>query len=266
MKYKTFIAMVATAGVLVGAGLAYEIYSAVQEHQAERRQQVLDLYEQHQDADAVRRERGSADPSDPLAVEPQLRALLGQGAGAQTKRKDLFGGRGPKINVYAEDQVWVRAKVDLDRDEKWDEKWRWEAGVLYRKVAANDDEDYGVELALDGPGAAGEAEPPGEQAPAVASDELRDVDRLMLELLELPAQAKIKDASKGRPFKINLYSDDGQRFNRAKVDLDRDDKWDEKWDFGDGGAVERQVSVADDEQYGERYVLEAKVRWQAVAQ
>lgn len=80
------------------------------------------------------------------------------------------------------------------------------------------------------------------------------VEQAMDKALKLPVQEKIKDATEGRPFKINLYSDDKQHFNRAKVDLDRDDRWDEKWTFKPDGTVEKQVSPADDEQYSETFV------------
>ena len=72
---------------------------------------------------------------------------------------------------------------------------------------------------------------------------------------------KIKDVSKGAPWKVNLYQDDGHAtLNRAKVDLDRDDKWDEKWTLA-GGTITRKRAPADDENYtveerwnGERWV------------
>lgn len=105
-----------------------------------------------------------------------------------------------------------------------------------------------------------DATPPSDGAP----NELREVDTLMLALLQRPVQDKIKDASKGRPFKINLYSDDGTRFNRAKVDLDRDDRWDEKWTFKPDGSTEREVAPNDDENYQLRFVLEAGRRWQPI--
>lgn len=60
---------------------------------------------------------------------------------------------------------------------------------------------------------------------------------------------KEKDIASGKPYKVNLYQDDGhQTVNRAKVDLDRDDKWDEKWTFK-GDTVQRKVAPKDDEQY-----------------
>ena len=61
--------------------------------------------------------------------------------------------------------------------------------------------------------------------------------------------SKRKDVTTGRAFKVNVYQDDGHStVNRAKVDLDRDDKWDEKWTI-DGASISRQVAPADDESY-----------------
>jgi hypothetical protein len=66
---------------------------------------------------------------------------------------------------------------------------------------------------------------------------------------------KIKDASKSESYKVNLYQDAGSPvMNRAKVDYDRDDKWDEKWDIAADGSVERQVAPKDDENYTETWV------------
>ena len=61
---------------------------------------------------------------------------------------------------------------------------------------------------------------------------------------------KRKDVTEGRAWKVNVYQDAGQATaNRAKVDLDRDDRWDQKWTFHDTGEVRRQVSPNDDETY-----------------
>ena len=66
---------------------------------------------------------------------------------------------------------------------------------------------------------------------------------------------KKKDITSGQSVKVNVYMDDGHAvMNRAKLDLDRDDKWDEKWTFLDGGGIQRQVAPADDEDYSETYV------------
>ncbi len=72
-----------------------------------------------------------------------LLGLLGRPASSE-KIKD--GLRGPvKVNVYAEKGVWTRAKVDLDRDEKWDEKWSLSGTAIMRQVAPADDERYETE-------------------------------------------------------------------------------------------------------------------------
>jgi hypothetical protein len=89
------------------------------------------------------------------------------------------------------------------------------------------------------------------------------------EILDRVAQGisgdKAKDAVRGRPWKVNLYRDAGQsRVNRLKIDLDRDEKWDEKWTFTtDGGkdVVKRQVAPNDDEAYTLEYRLEGE-SWQ----
>ena len=91
---------------------------------------------------------------------------------------------------------------------------------------------------------------------------LRDMDTALLALAKKPlAGGKGKDVFSGKPYKINIYQDaDNVRPNRAKIDLDRDDKWDEKWDF-EGPAsdlkVKRHVAPADDEQYTVEYRLVA---------
>ena len=66
----------------------------------------------------------------------------------------------------------------------------------------------------------------------------------------------VKDAIKGKPYKVNLYSDDGTHFTRVKLDLDRDDKWDESWTFDADGGIERKVAPADDENYSETWLLD----------
>lgn len=259
MKFKTFQALSIGGGVLVSGVVIFLIGHA-----------LLDQPPEHEPKLELTIANSTPPPPtpratpDPKSFQDALLARLGQPSRGETKIKDLLGPAGPKVNLYADAGVWNRAKVDRDRDEKWDEKWRWEDGIVYRATAPNDDETYGPEQIVGEPEP--EANPAANVDEATATTELREVDTLMLELLELPVQSKIKDASKGRSFKINLYSDDGQRFNRAKVDLDRDDKWDEQWTFKPDGAIEREVAPADDEDYSQRFVLEAGVRWQALAQ
>jgi hypothetical protein len=69
---------------------------------------------------------------------------------------------------------------------------------------------------------------------------------------------KLKDVSKGKPFKVNVYQDAGSpTANRVKVDLDRDEKWDEKFTFKDG-TITRDVAPADDEAYTVSYRWDGK--------
>lgn len=88
-----------------------------------------------------------------------------------------------------------------------------------------------------------------------ASSPTREVDQFVMgwKGKDLGA-SKRKDVTKGRAYKVNLYQDDGKAsVSRAKIDLDRDDKWDEKWTF-DGETVSRKVAPADDENYTEETV------------
>jgi hypothetical protein len=89
------------------------------------------------------------------------------------------------------------------------------------------------------------AAPPAVAEPAPV-DGLRAVDRDALALLRRPVAEKVKDATRGRPYKINAYSDDGKRWNRLKIDLDRDEQWDESWSIKPGGRIERKLSRRDE--------------------
>ncbi len=67
--------------------------------------------------------------------------------------------------------------------------------------------------------------------------------------------AKAKDVFRNAPYKVNLYEEQGQgSVNRAKIDLNRNGKWDEKWDWTPSGTVKREVAPNDDEQYTDKYV------------
>lgn len=64
---------------------------------------------------------------------------------------------------------------------------------------------------------------------------------------------KMKDATKGKPYKLNLYKDAGMTtVNRAKVDLNRNDKFDEKYTF-ETTKITLQRAPNDDEKYSETY-------------
>lgn len=101
------------------------------------------------------------------------------------------------------------------------------------------------------------AAPSSPPAPAVpaADGTLRPVDRDLLEALRRPATTdRIKDAFPGRPYKISLYCDTpGQGWNRAKIDLNRNNKWDEKITIVNGEPTKRSVASRDDENYDVEY-------------
>lgn len=91
---------------------------------------------------------------------------------------------------------------------------------------------------------------------------LRPMDKEILERLSGAAAGdKVKDAFPGKPYKVNLYKENGAtKFNRVKIDLDRDDKWDEKWSVDDDAGqevVKRQVAPNDDEKYTDEFRLKA---------
>lgn len=91
---------------------------------------------------------------------------------------------------------------------------------------------------------------PAARAALASKTPLRELDR---ELLQLYAQgsmpAKLKDVFPSRPYKVNLYVEGGLLV-RAKVDLNRNGKWDEKWSFeaaAQAPVIKRQVSPTDDD-------------------
>ena len=180
------------------------------------------------------------------------------------KIKDGTRGKPFKVNVYSDDRVrFNRLKIDLDRDNLDDETWTIFAdGRIERKVSTKDNGVYDVNERLETTGWQSMSTAP---VPSAADRYMQPTassatwpkgsasDAAMEVVLRLTVQAKIKDATRNQSFKINLYSDDGTAFNRAKVDLDRDDKWDESWTLKNG-TVEKQVAPADDENYTDVYV------------
>ena len=210
-----------------------------------------------------------AAPGAVSAFERQVleRARLALGS---DKVKDAFATSPIKVNLYqdAGQALPNRAKLDLDRDDKWDEKWTFDHGSgalsVTREIAPADDESYAVSLTLAGERwiGAGEAvaatpTPPVQPPLPEGGVALRRFDGDALALAEQALSSeKVKDALPG-PVKVNLYQDAGySQVNRLKLDLDRDDKWDEKWDFDRASSpprVTRQVAPADDEVYTETW-------------
>ena len=106
--------------------------------------------------------------------------------------------------------------------------------------------------------------PPPTATASVGTKELPlgEMDRAIIAAAAVPISGdKVKDAVRGRSYKVNLYKDAGEsRVNRAKIDLDRDEKWDEKWTFEKSGGTKRQIAPLDDENYSIEYALEGQ-RW-----
>lgn len=206
-------------------------------------------------------------PSAPTALTgeaPHLAVVLayqGQDLGSP-KVKDAHSAEPWKVNLYqdAGHSSVNRAKVDLDRDEWWDEKWTFDDGGVQRQVSPDDDATYtetwhhtpsgwqreGAEAAntaADSPEVAPAATPAASAEPWVAV--------VMSYRGQDLGSTKLEDVTKGKAFKVNVYQDAGNTSaNRAKLDIDRDDAWDQKWTFDDSGASVK-IAPADDEDYSE---------------
>lgn len=289
MKYRTFRNIAGMVGFLAIGGSCYGCYAYWHKSMADERNRTeaerATLVAQQREQDARRAQlmashpagtsTSTADetptppgPNDLRPVDEALMRFIGERPVTGEKFKDAIPGP-IKVNVYSDDgKTWNRAKMDLDRDDKWDESWSFKFGPsgnllsVERKVSTHDDETYdqhlvATEAGWQDPGAvvATATTMTGTTAKA-GNTSLREVDTVMMSLLgSLKPTSKIKDATRGKPYKINLYSDDGTAWNRAKVDLDRDDKWDESWTIRSPNDVERKVAPNDDEQYTERFQL-----------
>lgn len=174
------------------------------------------------------------------------------------KVKDITPDKHYKLNLYKDPGHTTvnRIKLDLDRDEKWDEKYSADNGTITREVAPADDEEYTQRYRWDGSSWVSESAPP---ATPVAATGGREVDTVVLGYQgKNIGSDKLKDVTPGKPYKVNVYQDAGSgSANRAKIDLDRDDKWDEKITFASDG-VSREVAPADDEVYSESYRWDGK--------
>lgn len=130
------------------------------------------------------------------------------------------------------------------------------AYLIFVPVAPPDPPAAVIAVADEAPVGAAETPTPVAAAKAPSGPGMRAEDEIALSYLGRDIGSdKLKDVSKGRTFKVNVYQDAGNSTaNRVKIDLDRDDKWDEKLDFKPEGVI-RQVAPNDDEQYTETYRL-----------
>lgn len=154
--------------------------------------------------------------------------IASERADSSGKGKDVLGSKSPcKLNLYDDnrDGQWDRAKLDTNRDEVDDEKWtfkkdRWEKEGG-SKIWTGDR---------------------WESAPGMSAEQeiLPNADRYR-EAMQL-ANGRANSSGKGKdvlgagsPWKLNLYDDnrDG-RWERGKLDTNRDGVDDEKWNFKNG--------------------------------
>jgi hypothetical protein len=186
---------------------------------------------------------------DPLAPRPfdaAVVAFAGKDIGGE-KLQDVVPG-GPKVTITqrAGTTAVDHARIDLDRDNRWDERWTFGADIV-REVSPNDDEAYTQRYRWTGIS--------WSNATGGLDDAARaEVDGVLFKYAHKSLGTdKIKDAVPGRPWELNLYQDPGSPvLSRAKVDYDRNDSWDERITF-DGDVVTREVAPADDEHYTEMY-------------
>lgn len=181
------------------------------------------------------------------------------------KQKDVTRGKPYKVNVYRDPghATVDRAKVDTNRNDKWDEKYSFDGDTITLEIAPADDESYTQTYHWTGsawlpegaaptpaPAGSGQAEPAA--GPVDLPARPYDAEVLAWKDRSIPS-AKLKDASKGKPYKINVYEDAGNaHVNRAKVDANRNDKWDDKYTF-EPSKITLQRAPADDERYTETY-------------
>lgn len=192
------------------------------------------------------------------------------------KQKDVSKGKPYKINVYrdAGHATVNRAKVDVNRNDKFDDKYTFEPDKITLEIAPADDEVYTQTYHWSGSSwqsAAASKKPAGttpatadtptvadgpKPPPAGATVDLpaRDYDAEVIAWKDKSiAGDKEKDVSKGKAYKINVYKDAGQtNVNRVKVDVNRNEKFDEKYTF-EPGKITLQRAPADDERYTETY-------------
>jgi hypothetical protein len=193
------------------------------------------------------------------------------------KVKDASKGKPYKINLYkdAGKTTVNRAKVDINRNNKFDEKYTFEESKITLQVAPADDEKYTKTYHWTGSAWLPEGATPTPAMPTPAPDQgnaakpappeppatdlkgnlhVRHWDQEVLAWKDKSiASDKEKDVSKGMAYKINVYKDAGKTsVNRAKVDLNRNDKFDEKYTF-EPGKITLQRAPADDEKYTETY-------------
>ena len=161
------------------------------------------------------------------------------------KAKDVFRGTGPKLNLYDDngDARYDRGKVDWNRDGNWDSKLTLKNGIW--EVTEGQEVrqwDSGAKrLSTKRSAQASTAKP--SPAPTKAGVKLPAVyGKVGTTIRDGRARGKkAKDAMRATGAKVNLYDDDQDgKWDRAKVDVQRDGSWDGKL-TRKGGAIELKL-------------------------
>ncbi len=230
--------------------------------------------------------RGSASKSDDNKVKAfsnsksgnaptaqDIMKVFDSSTGGKPKLKDAFSSSPTKVNLYDDMSKgkWGRAKIDYDRDEKDDEKWERDpvTGQITREISSNDDGNFDIKETwngtafVNGGGAPVVNTPPVEappvETPPVApgadagkSGALAVKDIMGVFESSTNGQIKLKDAFSGSPTKVNMYDDAKTgKWTRAKIDYDRDEKDDEKWERDSAtGQITRILSPNEDDVFG----------------
>jgi hypothetical protein len=164
--------------------------------------------------------------------------------------KDVLGASSPwKLNLYDDnaDGQWDRGKLDFNRDDVDDEKWNFKEG-RWEKEGGHEIWNGTAWQSSDAPATTGAttgantvastAAPakPATPAAPVADEALTNYRAAMKIATAKAVKGKGKDVLGSRSkWKLNLYDDnnDGQ-WDRGKLDTNRDEVDDEKWNFKQG--------------------------------
>lgn len=177
------------------------------------------------------------DTSPDPTIDPKLQRYraafkkLARGSAGNEKGKDILGPASPwKLNVYDDDKdgTWDRAKLDTNRDDVDDEKWNFKKGRWEK-------EEGNVVWTGDDWVAPSKAKMT-QAGPAVDPILVRYRAAFKLIAAGSRRSEKGKDVlGSASPWKLNLYDDDKDgTWDRAKLDTNRDEVDDEKWNHKNG--------------------------------
>jgi len=160
-----------------------------------------------------------------------------------------------------------RMTIDLDRDGRIDEIWMFTGFDKVQRHVKMHEEHYTDLYDLDGDkwklvqgfGATALMEPTDSTDNVF---DLRPVDQDVLPLVGTKVSGKQEDALPGKAYRVNLYSmNRSQRVDRIDIDIDRDNKVDERWNVR--GQIRRETNPGDDGKFTEVYVLQ-KDKWRKI--